>query len=333
MEELDRVDIRPSVPTRNSGLNRIQFSIQSLKNVPAASEILITGPSGFFLRCDGISYGGGIQNSTKCIASGSSATLELDKTNPIQKKTEILIGILCTNPPMTPQNNVWSVEIRNPDKITIDVRTDIPGFDVPGQISGYVSAQFVYTNQRSVATVHFTPTTVQTRAIEGNELIVQAPLGYIFGTECRSLSLNAVSSSIPGYPVPASHSFRNLDCVGFNNETLLVRFPRGSGLGRFDYELTVLVVNGKSASQASDWTVFTRARDIITGNVHTVDFNSTIPGYALAELSRYSQILREDTVNTSSDGIIYKLNLCFLRPTSSSSSVRFLRCASLREWA
>ena len=234
---------------------------------------------------------------------------------------------------MTPQKNVWSVEIRNPDKITIDVRTDIPGFDVPGQISGYVSAQFVYTNQRSVATVHFTPSTVQTRANEGNELIVQAPLGYIFGTECRSLSLKAISSSIPSYPVPPSHVFPNLDCVGFNNETLIVRFPKGSGLGRFDYELTVLVVNAKSASQASDWTVFTRARDIITANAHTVDLNSTIPGYALAELSRYSQIFCENTVNTSSDGIIYKVNPCFLRPTSSSSSVRSLRCSSLRECA
>ena len=284
LRELDTAVISPSNPTRGVERNAISIAVKSIKNIPGGSLILVNSPVGFAMTCSAVVYVG-LARTTKCLANGNQIVFTTDKADLLESGQEVRIVVLTTNPLHTPQPNWWSVEIRSAAGVTIDVRSRVIGFDVTGTITGSVSAQFIYTNQRSVITALITPSTVQTRAVDGNELVLTAPPGYRFGEVCQSLAFRTISSSLPDYPVGPPLDVSKVGCRGFNNETVIIRFPRGMGLHRFNYELKVLTVNAKSADGTTDWSIQTRAPDVVTGEIHIMDFNSSVPGYALADSS------------------------------------------------
>ena len=287
LQELNRVDIVASNPTRNSRSNIIKFTIQSTKTIPSGSTISIGFPIGFLLTCDGVEYHGLGPTSQCSFSKTGSIEISTDTAaTAIEAGSVFAINVLTVNPPTTPQINSWSVTITNLDGVTIDVRTDIPGFDVSGQVVGSIASRFVYTNQRSLVTVRFTPSTIQTRAIDGNQLVLIAPQGYVFSSNCQSFSLKAISSPVPSYPVTEPDLIKGVrDCRGYNNETLIVTFDKGFGLHRFEYELKVVTVNAKNTNADTKWTIMTRSPDLLTGAVHTMDYNSSIPGYSLVQLN------------------------------------------------
>ena len=287
MHELQLFEIFASNPTKGSRVNTVSFDLSSSKAIPGSSTVTIRGPAGFELFCKDIQYVG-FSASTFCDTSGTSITISLDKDGGIVPNQKISVIVPTFNPQSTPRTNLWSVEIKNREGFTVDVRTDVPGFDVTGRLTGSVSAKFVYTGQRSIITARFSPSTIQTRAMEGNQILVVPPSGFRFESECQSLSLRAVTSQIASYPIPEGYLIptSSLKCGGFENGTLSIAFARGYGLQPFEYELTATVVNANTSSSRSDWTILTRSPDLLTGALHVSDFNSSIPGYALAELSK-----------------------------------------------
>ena len=283
MRLLDRFVTVPSISSKSAQNVLISFVIRSVKTIPASSKFAISAPLGFHFACN-LSGLLTITSATVCVSNGNILTLTIDKTLTIVPNTEIRFSVTVSNPASTPQKNIWSIKIVNSAGTTVDVDPGVPGFDVTGGISGSVSAPSTYVNQKSLVTVSFAPSTVQTRAVSGNSIVLVAPSGYIFKPQCEGLSLRAVSSNLANYPVPASHMFplSSLTCAGHGNETVSILFSRGIALHMFNYELTIMVVNANVSSAGNQWTLFTLGPNLVTSTIHTLDYNSSIPGYALA---------------------------------------------------
>jgi hypothetical protein len=286
MRELDIFEIIPSNPTKLVSDNLITFRIESVKSVPGGSRFIVTAPKGFVFTC---SLQGVISltASTTCLATNNILTLTSDKTLSIAPNSLIQFSVFMRNPPSTPQTNLWRMEIKSPQGTSVDVRNNIAGFDVTGVITGNVSTVSTYLNQKSVVTISFAPSTAQTRAVSGNAIIVTAPSGYTFPSICESVSLRAVSSNLAVYPVPTGNLFPPIafNCSGYVNGTAAIVFAHGFGLHLFNYQLTIAVVNANVSSADTLWMIRTSSPDLITGAMHTMDFNSSVPGYALTYLT------------------------------------------------
>ena len=283
MRELAVFEIHPSNPTKTQN-NFIRFSIQSVKSIPPRSTISIGAPIGFVFTCNLMGFIS-LTSTTKCQSSRNLLYLTSDKSLTIGPNTLIQFTTDALNPHWTPQTNVWSIQISTSSGITVDVKTNAPGFDVTGILSASIAAPFTYVKQKTLLTISFAPSTVQSRAIHGNSIVLIGPSGYYFSSKCDGVSLRAISSNLANYPVPPSHVFptSSLLCSGFENETVSIGFATGYALHIFNYELTIAVVNANKSSGNIQWTVLTRALNLISGTPHVLDYNASIPGYPLAE--------------------------------------------------
>ena len=79
--------------------------------------------------------------------------------------------------------------------------------------------------------------------------------------------MKPIKSGVEGYPIPSDYVFppAGTSCMGYDNETLVIRFPTGSGLQKYHYLLTVDVINGvinpnQTANAAPAWSLRTRVR-------------------------------------------------------------------------
>jgi len=74
-------------------------------------------------------------------------------------------------------------------------------------------------------------------------------------------------------------------CMGFDNSTLVIRFPRGAGLLVSNYTMHVDVINPKAATNATldgVWSFETRVRNELIYKI--VDANRSIGGFEMSEL-------------------------------------------------
>eukprot|EP00392_Amoebophrya_sp_AT5.2_P009762 g9790.t1 len=77
----------------------------------------------------------------------------------------------------------------------------------------------------------------------------------------------------------------NMQCVGSGNETVTIKFPRGSGLLVFNYTLQIEVDNAAEDHVENIWHFETRKKASSAELEYTiVDANRTISGFSLQDL-------------------------------------------------
>lgn len=124
----------------------------------------------------------------------------------------------------------------------------------------------------------------------GNELYLVAPVGYTFPQNCTRFELlftkegilegTATGMRYKNYKFPPDGT----ECIGYNNNSVTVRFPPKAGLLRNNYTLFVDVTNPEFAPNVTtQWSFVTRVRNDIVGE-KIVDANRTLLGFPLRKL-------------------------------------------------
>jgi hypothetical protein len=287
------VTIKPFVTTALQALNRIEFDMVSEKYIPGGSNIIVTGPRGFIFTCAFFRVRG-LSNTTTCKARGNIVEFTVDSADAKKPNFAFTIIVYVSNPMYTPQPNTWKFGIVSALGDFIDSRQNVPGFDVTGELKAEINAQFPYKGQRNLLTIVFLPTTILNQADEGNELAVQGPEGFFFGSNCSafdmSLTLPPPEDPDPGmygsdykFPPPGT------TCTGYDNASFTIRFPNGIGLLRANYTMTINVKNPLFEPNISnDWIFVSRVRNEEIGQ-RIVDANRELTGFTLRTLEPVNQ--------------------------------------------
>lgn len=256
--------------------------MMSDKYISGGSKIEITGPNGYIFTCAFFQTDRGLASTTTCyVRAPNVAEFTMDTSDPKQPNSPFKLFVYVSNPEFTPQQNWWNFRIISPLGKTIDMRDEVPSFDITGRVQVDVQATFPYFSQLNPLRVVFRQTTILNKADTGNEIVLSAPAGYIFPINCTGFVLqysNIGTSAASGQTMPPE----GMTCTGFNNATTVIRFPDGAGLLRENYTLEIDVQNPGYQPNGSVWTFITRVRNP-TGE-RIVDANRTLPGFGLVEL-------------------------------------------------
>jgi len=265
------------------------------KYIPGGSKIIIEAPSGFRFSCTKFETDDGLSNTTTCYVKGSGrniAEFTIDSQDPKQPHTQFALFVRVENPEFTPLANYWKFNIVSPLGRSIDLREKVHGFDITGTVEVTVNPLHPFLGQTNPLRVTFVPSTIMNQADEGNELVLNAPGGYIFPRNCTGFYLRltqqpAIPSATEGaYPTRFTFPPPGIECIGFDNNTVVIRMPDDSGLSnrhsggllRNNYTLEVDVLNPKALPDAQPvWTFITRVRN--TAGMRIVDANTTIDGF------------------------------------------------------
>lgn len=329
MGEIKMVTITPgdtSVMTENTML----FSIMSEQFIPGGSRIEMLAPTGFAFRCDKPYEVFGLSQTTICPTAQRSNTARfiLDSQNALGANHPFSLQVVVENPEYTPQPNKWTFSIITVLDEFIDVRYDVRGFFVTGPITvrGFLeegSAEgaiasgiqpgFVFLGQKNAVKIVFRPTTIMNQADSYNEIVLTAPKGYVFPTICNRFRLALADRDPPkeGEPPlePINYYKQNgkevpfpeprTQCIGFGNNSVIVRFPPGTGLLWNDYIMVVEVINPKLpiienctnlvADAKNTWTLITRVNMQANGT-KIVDANRNINGFCIQELQKVKDL-------------------------------------------
>lgn len=282
LEQIKEVSVMYSDTTTLLPLHRVTFSMMSDKYISGGSKIEITGPNGYIFTCAFFQTDRGLASTTTCyVRAPNVAEFTMDTSDPKQPNSPFKLFVYVSNPEFTPQQNWWNFRIISPLGKTIDMRDEVPSFDITGRVQVDVQATFPYFSQLNPLRVVFRQTTILNKADTGNEIVLSAPAGYIFPINCTGFVLqysNIGTSAASGQTMPPE----GMTCTGFNNATTVIRFPDGAGLLRENYTLEIDVQNPGYQPNGSVWTFITRVRNP-TGE-RIVDANRTLPGFGLVEL-------------------------------------------------
>eukprot|EP00930_Biecheleria_cincta_P055124 TRINITY_DN41486_c0_g1_i1.p1 TRINITY_DN41486_c0_g1~~TRINITY_DN41486_c0_g1_i1.p1 ORF type:complete len:2351 (-),score=301.60 TRINITY_DN41486_c0_g1_i1:61-7113(-) len=282
LEQIKDVSVMYSDTTTLLPLHRVTFSMMSDKYIPGGSKIEITGPNGYIFTCAFFQTDRGLANTTTCyVRSPNVAEFTMDTSDPKQPNSPFRLYVYVSNPEFTPQNNWWNFRIISPLGKTIDMRDEVPSFDITGRVTVDVQATFPYLGQANPLRVVFKQTTILNQADIGNEFVLTAPGGYIFPVNCTGFKLrysNAGGASSSSQKMPPD----GMTCSGFNNATVVIRFPDNAGLLRANYTLEIDVQNPAYQPNGTTWSFITRVRNP-TGE-RIVDANRTLEGFELVEL-------------------------------------------------
>lgn len=271
------------------------FSLMSNKYITGGSKIIITAPKGFGFTCKFFRTDSGLASTTTCfvldsgtnsrgVTTRSSAEFMIDSQDPKPKNSPFKLFVYVSNPEFTPQPNKWDFSIISPLGEYIDIREHVTGFDITGRLPTGVSASFPYKGEQNTLSVVFVPTTIMNQADNGNELVVTAPSGYVFDTDCGNTAFKFRHTTAPDegqqsayttfvFPPPGT------TCVGTNN-VVIIRLPNGYGLLKNNYTLEMSVTNPPDVFNSSTWQFMTRVSNPQLGS-RIVDINRTIEGFDL----------------------------------------------------
>ena len=279
LQVLEKFTMAPSNPSKFAINNFVYITLQSSKSLPAGSRIRIEFPPEFRITCFGVTFDMlQFGKNAKCQFGDDFLEIVMDQSNSvIGPFADIWFQVLIpVNPGGSPWSNYWSALVLTRDGLsTIDVMTNVAGFDVTGQIFGSVVSRYIYTNQQTVVLISFSSTTTQSRGLAGNSLVITTPPGFII--TCSKYDCACVTCNDNLYALE-----NKTICESYSNETLRVYFPTGFGLHAGNtYEIHTTVVNAKTTNTTDKWTFAT-----LTENGLTADFNSSIPGYTLLKRKR-----------------------------------------------
>jgi len=296
LEEIKEIHVRPSDTTTLAPRNRIEFFMMSDKYIPGGSKIVIVAPNGFIFTCAFFRTDGGLSNTTTCyVKERNKAEFTLDSQDPKQPQTPFRLFVNLFNPEFTPQNNVWSFNILSPLGRSIDIRDNVYGFDITGKVQVGVLPLFPYLGQTNPLRINFVPSTIMNQADTGNELVITAPNMYLFNKNCTGFYLRLTVqpdqvADAAGYPDRFTFPPPGIECIGFDNSTVVIRMPSDQGLSnqhsggllKNNYTLEIDVLNPVNHSVENDWSFVTRVRN--PSGQRIVDANRTLPGFAMQNL-------------------------------------------------
>merc|ERR1719324_587955 len=296
LEEIKEVTITRGDTTALNPLHRLTFYMMSDKFIPGGSKIQIQAPNGFIFTCAFFRTDEGLSNTTTCyVRERNLAEFTIDSQDPKQPQTPFRLFVNLFNPEFTPQENHWSFEIISPLGQSIDIRDNVHGFDITGRVQVEVLPLFPYLGQNNPLRVRFVPSTIMNQADEGNELVLTAPSSYLFNKNCTGFYLRfSVTPDIPedvgGYPSSFEFPPPGIQCIGFDNSTVVIRMPTSEGLSnqhtggllKNNYTLEIDVLNPVNHSASNTWTFVTRVRN--PSGQRIVDANRTLEGFSLNQL-------------------------------------------------
>merc|ERR1719454_461640 len=299
LEEIKERHVRPSDTTTLAPQNRIAFFMMSDKYIPGGSKIIITAPNGFIFTCAFFRTDDGLSNTTTCyVKEKTTAEFTLDSQDPKKPLTPFRLFVNVFNPEFTPQRNTWSFNILSPLGRSIDIRDNVAGFDITGKVQVAIVPLFGYLGQNNPLRVNFVPSTIMNQADTGNELVLTGPPSYLFAKNCTGFYLRLTNQpDIPvddsGYPSQFSFPPPGIQCIGFDNSTVVIRMPEdaglsnkiskpGGGLLKNNYTLEIDVLNPVNYSTDNTWSFVTRVRN--PSGQRIVDANRSLEGFQLNEL-------------------------------------------------
>ncbi|EER20353.1 hypothetical protein Pmar_PMAR010088 [Perkinsus marinus ATCC 50983] len=244
---------------------------------------------GFIFSCESASYVN-LSSATNCSANLHEAEFKFDTLEEKAPEEEFKIKAYVQNPRFTPQPNTWAFRIRSPSGLVIDIRLGVPGFDITGLVEVTIVPEFTYKRHRNNIAVYFLPSTIMNRADVGNEVVLAAPWGFAFPSNCSHFDMKPEASAIAGYEIPDDYVFPPVGttCGGSDN-VLTVRFPQGAGLQRYRYIMRVDVMNAMSNvnpsitnSSPPFWSFTTRVNN--EDVMRNVDSNMKVQGFWVTDL-------------------------------------------------
>lgn len=315
MEQIKVAKVIPGDTTSLLPLNRITFSIMSDKYIPGGSKIVIKAPYGFTFLCAFFRTDEGLSNTTTCyVKEANVAEFTIDSQDPKRPETPFKLFVYLQNPEFTPQNNYWGFDIISPVGVFIDVKDKVQSFDITGRVMVDIFASFPYIGETNRLFIQFVQSTIMNKADDGNEIVITAPVGYLFGLNISKCYLRLTNPGDSpevdenGYANEFTFPPPGVTCGTFNNRTFLVRMPSGHGLLRNNYTLEANVENpGYVPNTSNTWGFITRVRNEMVGE-RIVDANMTLDGFVLKELLP----LRTDEGRASAQSALMGLWICWL---------------------
>jgi hypothetical protein len=312
LEQIKMVKVFPSDTTTLISLNEIEFFMQSDKYIPGGSTIKIRGPYGFLFTCRFFRTDAGLASTTTCFRRLNEPNIvifTIDSQDPKAPESPFRLFVRVANPEFTPQQNYWGFDIVSPLGKFIDIRDNVSSFDITGTVRVEILPSSPYLGEDNRLQIEFEQSTILNQADNGNEVVVTAPIGYTFPTNCTGFFMRLSNpkdvepEDDDGYPATYSFPPPGIKCMGFDNRTVVIRLPNGKGLLRSKYMLEVDVQNpGYQPNTSNAWEFITRVRNPETGQ-RIVDANRTLGGFLLVELvplrkdedaahSRFSMVAR-----------------------------------------
>ncbi|CAD7934274.1 unnamed protein product [Amoebophrya sp. A120] len=297
LQELQDISVQPYDTTR-SVMGRLAVQMRSTKLITGASDIVITAPIGFkplntLFTILNIPGGHTLASTTTSTKDNNKVTFTLDSQDRVEPNLMFGVEVWITNPEFTPADNVWKFEITDQAKNFIDIKQQYPGYDITGAMFTDVKAGFPTKSRANVIEVIFVPTTIMNQADFENIFFLKGPAGYRFPQVCNpeifdlkyTNPMELETSSMGQQAKDTVFPPDNLQCIGSGNETVTIKFPRGSGLLVFNYTLTLEVMNAAEDHVENIWHFETRKKGSSAETAYTiVDANRTIPGFRLQDL-------------------------------------------------
>jgi hypothetical protein len=299
LQELKYVSVTPQDTTSMMPLSRVNIELMTEKYIPGGSVITITAPGrndqGFQPICASFLVFT-LSSTTTCSSRGNRITFTVDTQDPQEPNTQFGFSIMISNPDFTPQPNDWSFALEDSFGQFLDIKENLPGYDITGRIDARVISGFSYKEAKNHVQIVFVPSTILNQADLSNILLIEAPLGYTVPagpcnpskfefdytnpndlTEGGSISVGV--TAVKDFPPEGT------ECVGFGNNTIEVRLPRYSGLLKFNYTLGFEVMNPPEMPDDNIWMFETRKYTDEDGRWVIVDANRNLAGFDLSDLT------------------------------------------------
>jgi hypothetical protein len=224
----------------------------------------------------------------------------------------MLITAYARNPKFTPQPNMWSIKILSPLGSSVDTRDMVPGFDITGSVITRVMSSFPFKGQRNPIAIEFIPATIMNQADHGNDIVITAPIGFIFPENCSGFSFrfSDIDRIDRRYPNKEQYDFPppQTQCYGNEGEVLTVRLPNGAGLlAPYNYTIEANVKNPRYDLNDTKWSIVTRVVNPDVG-MRIVDANRSFEGFYLRDF----QTIEDDVSGAHIFGLVWMLLTLFM---------------------
>ncbi|CAE8590604.1 unnamed protein product [Polarella glacialis] len=293
LEQIKDVRVTPSDTTTLLPLHRVEFYMMSDKYITGGSKIEITAPSGYIFTCAFFETDAGLAITTFCYkVSDTVAELTMDTADPKTPNSPFRLFVFLSNPEFTPQKNLWNFRIISPLGKTTDMRDFVGSYDITGKIQVEIRPTFPFLGQLNPLRIVFVQTSILNQADMGNEFVITAPEGFLFPANCtdgfrlRLSNQKTVPTTNQGYDVGFTFPPAGMTCTGYDNATVSIRFPDGSGLLRNNYTLEVDVMNPPyqpNATTIQPWSFITRVLNVDGERI--VDANRTLMGFDMSKMA------------------------------------------------
>jgi hypothetical protein len=287
LEQLKVFEITPYDTTSHLAMSKLEFLIQSDKNIPGGSKIEIYAPRGFIFTCAYFRTTG-LAMTTTCYTKNALAVFTVDTQDGKTPMAKLGITAYARNPKFTPQPNMWAIEILSPLGSSVDTKDNVPGFDITGSIVTRVMSSFPFKGQRNPIAIEFIPATIMNQADPGNHIVITAPMGFRFPANCTGFVFKFSNEALLDQRYPNKDQYRfpppNTLCYGNDAEVLTVRLPDGAGLlAPYNYTIEANVMNPRYDLNDTKWSILTRVVNPEIG-MRIVDANRSFDGFFLREL-------------------------------------------------